>query len=689
MGRWIRWSLLAVVLGATPAGIVGCDDGVNVSQTPALQFAPPEFRFPKLQPGQSIVREVIVTNGGSGDLFLGDLRLEDDSTAGEFELFVRSDDGQLGSVPSELTLPGDGDQRLVLAVRYSPTDPDATPDRGAVRIRTNDANSEDVSIPVTSGDIGAEILVSPRTLDFDSVEAGQTGVEQVTITNLGQVELVISRLDVSGSQDFGARFQDRNVTGDLGENPLVVPQGESIVLDVTYAPPSLGPDTAELKISSNDAARPTVVVNLRANGAAPCIQVAPETVDFGSALMVPGTDVETPNTRPLVIESCGTTPLRVTGLAIENDDGTFRVLTELTPDDETGALFELPARDPEAPALPSRDLQIGFWPVETRAYGNRLLITSNASDEPFPVDLFGRGVDNACPIPAARETDLHVQPLDIITLDGTPSSDPGGEVRKWRWTVVDRPQGSVSVPVESFTDARRPADGGEPDEETTPQALFFVDLAGQYTIELQVIDNLGQTSCEPKAVERVVIDAVPDKDLHVQLVWSTPEDPDETDSRGTDVDLHVRHQNAGEFWSDSTWDCYFRNVNPDWGAQGDVVDNPSLDIDDTNGAGPENVNLSRPEPGVTYDIGAVYFRSESTFGDPERDPRQEHLSLVTVRVYAKGELLAEWVDRELERVAQLWWVASVEWCDDASRCPVVVPRDEVFEEGQYQTAASP
>jgi hypothetical protein len=680
MGQWMRWSLLAAVVGATLTGLAGCDDGVNVSQTPALQFAPPEFRFPKLQPGQSIVREVVVTNGGSGDLILGEIRLEDDSTAGELELFVRGADGQLGSVPREVTLS---------AVRYSPTDAEATADRGAVRLRTNDADNEAPRIPIASGDIGAEIFVNPQTLDFESVEAGQTAVRQLTITNLGQVELVVSRLDVSGSQDFGARFQDRSVTGDLGENPLVVPQGESILVDVTYSPPTLGPDTGELKITTNDTARPTVTVNLRANGAAPCIQVVPESVDFGSALMVPGTDVETPNTRPLVIESCGTTPLRVTGLAIANDDGTFRVLTELTPDDETGALFELPARNPDDPVPPSRELQIGFWPVESRAYGNRLLVTSNVSDEPFPVDLFGRGVDNACPIPAARETDLHVQPLDIITLDGTPSSDPGGEVRKWRWTVVDRPQGSVSVPVESFADPRRPADGGEPDDETTPQALFFVDLAGQYTIELQVVDNLGQTSCEPKAVERVVVDAVPDKDLHVQLVWSTPEDPDETDNKGTDVDLHVRHQNAGEFWSDSVWDCYFRNINPDWGAQGDVVDNPTLDIDDTNGAGPENVNLSRPEPGVTYDIGAIYFRSESTFGDPERDPRQEHSSLVTVRVYAKGELLAEWVDRELERVAQLWWVASVEWCDDASRCPVVVPRDEVFEEGQYQTAASP
>jgi hypothetical protein len=146
----------------------------------------------------------------------------------------------------------------------------------------------------------------------------------------------------------------------------------------------------------------------------------------------------------------------------------------------------------------------------------------------------------------------------------------------------------------------------------------------------------------------------------------------------------VRHQNAGDVWDDPVWDCYYRNAQPEWGVSGDLVDNPTLDIDDTNGAGPENINLSKPEVGVTYDVAALYYRSTSTFGSPDNDPRVEHESLVSVRVYVRGELLAEWVDQALDHEKDLWWVASLRWCEDPARCPEVVPRGDVLPDGSYR-----
>jgi hypothetical protein len=109
---------------------------------------------------------------------------------------------------------------------------------------------------------------------------------------------------------------------------------------------------------------------------------------------------------------------------------------------------------------------------------------------------------------------------------------------------------------------------------------------------------------------------VPDKDLHIQLVWTTPDDPDETDMTGTDLDLHLRHPDANGGWNSDAgqFDCYFANKTPDWGAQLDPADNPTLDIDDTNGAGPENINLAHPEA-ITYDVAALYFRAESALGE--------------------------------------------------------------------------
>ena len=253
------------------------------------------------------------------------------------------------------------------------------------------------------------------------------------------------------------------------------------------------------------------------------------------------------------------------------------------------------------------------------------------------------------------------------------------------WTVVERPTGSVSQVVESLTSVLDPAGGGPEDDEETPTATFFVDLAGRYTIELQVYDNLDQVSCAPNAVAQVVIEAIPEKDLHIQLVWSTPEDPDETDEFGTDVDLHFKHENAEDRWGAAAgeWDCYFRQSSPDWGAMGDFLDNPSLDIDDTNGAGPENVNLDRPEEGVTYNVGAIYYRSESTFGESDRDPRTQHATYATVRLFARGELISEFVDRELTELNQLWHVAQINWCEDTLRCPEIIEENRVYADGEY------
>ena len=327
---------------------------------------------------------------------------------------------------------------------------------------------------------------------------------------------------------------------------------------------------------------------------------------------------------------------------------------------------------------------MGFWPTEERAYGGRLRVFTNGSTDPVVVDLFGRGVRNSCPVPDATLLAYSVPPLEVITLDGTPSTDPGGAVERWEWAVVSRPDGSTSQIVEAYSDPQAPADGGTADDPSTPQAKFFVDLAGNYEIELRVYDNLGQVSCDPKAVARVTIEAIPDRDLHVQLVWSTPDDPDETDKFGTDVDLHVRHERGLDAWGESagTWDCYFSNKTPDWGTQGDPNDDPSLDIDDTTGAGPENVNLSNPEDGVRYSVGALYFRAESTFGVAGADPRLEHLSLASIRIYVKGELLFELIDRELTEEGQLWDVANITWCESGPACPTVTPVDRVlsFEE---------
>ncbi len=665
------------------AAVLGCEDGVGEQKTPTLQISPESFLFPRLAPGAIAERSVELRSTGAGAVSITDFELVDESTDGELSLFVE-EAGERRPVPRSLRL--DPGAAATLVVVYASTDESPFPDRGRVLFGTNDPEHRDVTLPVLTGETGAEIDLNPRTMEFGAVEAGESASQVLVIRNLGLVDLVIDNMTVNGPADFSASLGERLLTQDGAFEPLVVPGSGRLEVTVTYAPPSAGPDRGELLIQSNDARSPTSIVTLTANGAAACLRVVPESVEFGAALQVQDRNAPTPNIRQLSIESCGSSPLRIDRMEFMGDNafGLAEELMPVNPEDPASALIELPAATPGMP-FPNREVPVGFWPLELDTYGGTLLIHSNAEDSPTAVQLFGRGVDNSCPIPEADPDEFNVQPLDIIDLNGALSSDPGGMVVAWEWDVIERPNGSVSQVVETFFDNRRPADGGDEDDSTNATARFFVDLAGRYVIHLRVRDNLGQYSCDPTAVKEIVINAVPEKDLHVQLVWETPDDPDQGDRIGTDIDLHFKHELSGDGWNADAngFDCYFANTNPDWGLANEVADNPSLDIDDTNGGGPENVNLARPEPNVTYELGALYFRNESTFGIPDADPRMQHPSYATLRIFVRGRELAAVGPRELTELRQLWRVARVQWCDDLEQCPRIEIIDEVLTEDQY------
>jgi hypothetical protein len=231
---------------------------------------------------------------------------------------------------------------------------------------------------------------------------------------------------------------------------------------------------------------------------------------------------------------------------------------------------------------------------------------------------------------------LEAVPLDTIELDalssrdGDPQTPDPGDISRVEWRIVERPNGSTS--------------GLENTDRM--QSSIWMQLAGRYVVELDVWNEQGLKSCEPA---RLAIEAIADQDIHIQLVWHTPADAGETDRLGSDVDLHLLHPNAHGQWDDNRWDCYWRNLEPDWGRFQDPSDDPSLDIDDIDGAGPENINLDNPEPGAVYQVGVDYF-SDHGFGP----------SLATVRIYIGGELAFESPRRELID-GEFWHVAEIAW----------------------------
>ena len=118
----------------------------------------------------------------------------------------------------------------------------------------------------------------------------------------------------------------------------------------------------------------------------------------------------------------------------------------------------------------------------------------------------------------------------------------------------------------------------------------------------------------------------------------------------------------------SELDCHWRNRQGNWGPEG-PEGNASLDIDDTNGAGPENINIYRPEDTTNY-------QSDYRIGVYLYNPFVYELMEARVRVYLNGELRAEY-EKELTRRGQLWEPAGIAWSNGEGN---LVEIDRFYEE---------
>lgn len=665
--RAVRSFLLSVACLGLVA-LTGCEDPRGEAFS-TLQLTPDELVFPRLAPGSSEDRTFVVENIGDSELKLANFATD---LPEQFSIYyTRSGDdrelvgveGGRNTFPQLISLrPG---ERLTVIVNYLAAGGRVAP--GVVAMDASDPDHPEVRVNVTVLGGGPVLDLSPGRVDVGRVPAGQTATGNIRATNIGTEVLLLDDIRVDGSANFDLAIGDESIA-DAGDpaalwadpdgdgEPGLAP-GAGFDIEVRYTATADVFDEALAVFRSNDEVE-VRTVPLAANGATPCVRITPATLEFGAALI--GRD--TP--KRITIESCGGEPLRLDGIELTNDGGGAFAL-----DDDS--LPPLPSQLPaqvmgEAP--PSRGITVVFSPEAEQIYEGRLLIATNDTATPeVEVPLIGRGTLNECPVARVVEEDYTVLPLDVITLDASTSTDtdgPDGRPVRYQWTVVQRPEGSTAMPVEQFDNPVRPADGGRPDSEATPTAQFFVDLAGDYVIELRVVDNLDAAAPSeacPQAPAQVRIHATPDEDIHVQLVWDTPGDPDQTDNDGSDVDVWFLHPSAVE-WVEliDRLRCYYGNPNPDWGMSNNPDDDPSLDIDDVSGAGPENINLNNPENtqqlGGAYRVGVHYYRSwQETGGGGEYGP-----SLVTVRIYLGGAVAYEG-ERELFDSGDFWEVASIVW----------------------------
>lgn len=441
-----------------------------------------------------------------------------------------------------------------------------------------------------------ELSVLPGALDFGEVVANEaTASLTVYVKNAGRADLEGTvTLDGTDAGQFAL---------EAGVGELLVEPDRGVKFDVTFAPDAVAPASAALVFETNDAQSPTLAIPLDGLGRvpyAPDIELSTTRLDFGD--VAPGDD------RTLVVD------VRNVGDADLHLDTISQV----------GAGAFLLRNDYSGQTVPPGDVRtllVTYTPVLGSGDSGTLRLASDDADEGVvTVDLEGNG-GGAPDYPEAvidcpRQVDL-TGPVEL-PLDGSGSSDPNRLPLTYAWTLVRRPAAAddAIAPV--------PAD--------QPQTVVRLDSAGTWEVQLQVTNALGVASAPTKCV----VDAVPVDQLHVELSWS---------GATSDLDLHLADGDAA-FYSvpgDVSW-C---NRHPDWGRRGQVEDDPSLDLDDDDGYGPENINVPSPADGA-YPV-RVHLFEDGDDGDVT----------ATVSVFTYGDLVGTW--SKVLRRNQVWEVGQVNW----------------------------
>ncbi len=252
---------------------VGCGE-LRATKTGTLVLEPDEFVIPKLAAGESIEREVVARNVGTGVLRMINFR---GAFSNDFDLYWRLGDDErqrIGIVGGENSFPAAIDLQPEEEMTFSLVF-ESRGERfpaGRVSFDTNDGANRSVAIPIRSADIGAELALQPRAVDFGRVAAGEVSRQTLTATNVGQADLVISELSINGSSEFGVLLNGEDPIMDptLLEDPDgdgtpgVVPGG-SFEIEVTYTAESVGADSGELVVNSNSVT-PMVFVEQMSGG---------------------------------------------------------------------------------------------------------------------------------------------------------------------------------------------------------------------------------------------------------------------------------------------------------------------------------------------------------------------------------------------------------------------------------------
>ena len=304
-----------------------------------------DLTFGNVVVGQSETQLVVLTNSGQTTVTISAMNV--------------TDPGFSAQLPLPLTLAAG--QSVALNVTFSPT---ANGWTGGWVEFSSDASNSTLNLEVEGIGVSSEDLAaSPSTVSFGQVAVGASSTMSVVLTNLRNY-----RVDISGWQANGGGF---SFSGPA--LPTTLDVGQSLTVNVTFTPQSVGPTGGSLWVSYASLNIPlTGTGTATTTNTAGQLSITPSPVNFGNV------NVGTTTTQAVTVSASGGS-VTVSSDAISGSQFALK-----------GASFPF-----TIPAGQSLTLNAAFSPTASGTVSGSLTFNSNASNGAATLPLSGTGTTAA------------------------------------------------------------------------------------------------------------------------------------------------------------------------------------------------------------------------------------------------------------------------------------------------------
>ncbi|MCB9646744.1 MAG: choice-of-anchor D domain-containing protein [Deltaproteobacteria bacterium] len=261
-------------------------------------------------------------------------------------------------------------ESTTMEVQFSPVIA-GTRERGQFTLRACESSACEVQVRLDGVGVEAGFRCDPASLDFGQVNPGSCLTKSVSCENIANDQITVvgwgpsSGAGQATSPDY--TFEPSTV--------LVLNEGDSFEVDVTYCPEDLGNDEGNLQIETDQAlSNRYVFVGLRGSGGGPDIEVLPPQLNFGLVSLI------APARRSVLITNVGFDDLEISEIQADTQG--------------TGAFTAPGAGATVIPPGGSYEVPVQFQPVAEGPVESELLIRSNDQDEAETrIRLIGEGIN--------------------------------------------------------------------------------------------------------------------------------------------------------------------------------------------------------------------------------------------------------------------------------------------------------